>query len=95
MTRTGPWVSAAIVAAALVLSGLLIAVTGGSPAAALRALVQGGLGDATAVSQTLLYAAPLLLVAVASEYRYVYWSVLACLLGIAVSLCSRSENRSA
>jgi general nucleoside transport system permease protein len=64
VTRTGPWVSAAIVAAAVVLPGLLIAVTGGSPAAALRALIQGSLGDATAVSQTLLYAAPLLLVAV-------------------------------
>ncbi|GAA2903531.1 ABC transporter permease [Actinoplanes cyaneus] len=64
MTRTGAWVSAVIVAAAVVLPGLLIAVTGGSPAAALRALIQGSLGDATAVSQTLLYAAPLLLVAV-------------------------------
>ncbi|WP_305787044.1 ABC transporter permease [Symbioplanes lichenis] len=57
-------VSALAVVAALALSGMLIAVTGGSPGAALRALVQGSLGDATAVSMTLLYAAPLLLVAV-------------------------------
>ncbi len=64
MTRTGLWPSVAIIAAAVILPSLLIAVTGGSPVAALQALVQGGLGDATAVSQTLLYAAPLLLVAV-------------------------------
>lgn len=48
----------------LALSALLVAVTGGSPTAALEALVRGGAGDATAVSTTLLYAAPLLLVAV-------------------------------
>ncbi|GAA2554726.1 ABC transporter permease [Winogradskya consettensis] len=49
---------------ALALSSLLITVTGGSPPAALQALVRGSLGDATAVSLTLLYAAPLLLIAV-------------------------------
>jgi ABC-type uncharacterized transport system permease subunit len=56
-------VPAAAVALALVIPGLLIAATGGSPVAALQALVRGSLGDATAISNTLLYAAPLLLVA--------------------------------
>ncbi|AGL16891.1 ABC transporter permease [Actinoplanes sp. N902-109] len=64
MTRTVAWTSAVAVAAALTLSAALIALTGGSPGAALRALLDGSLGDATAVSTTLLYAAPLLLVAV-------------------------------
>jgi general nucleoside transport system permease protein len=49
---------------AVLLVAALIAATGGSPAAALRALVQGSVGDATAVSTTLLSVAPLLLVAV-------------------------------
>ncbi|GAB7045115.1 ABC transporter permease [Catenuloplanes indicus] len=64
MTRTEPWLPAATTAAALALSALLITATGGSPTAALQALIQGSLGDPTAISQTLLYAAPLLLVAV-------------------------------
>ncbi|WP_306206381.1 ABC transporter permease [Actinoplanes sp. RD1] len=59
-----PGTAAVAVVLAVALSGLLIAATGGSPGAALRALIQGSLGDATAVSTTLLYAAPLLLVAV-------------------------------
>jgi ABC-type uncharacterized transport system permease subunit len=53
----------AAVFAALALSAALVAVTGGSPAAALRALYQGSLADPAAWSATLLYTAPLLLVA--------------------------------
>ncbi|GLY31628.1 ABC transporter permease [Kineosporia sp. NBRC 101731] len=50
-------------AAALVLSGLLIVLTGYSPDAALRALFDGSLADGPALTSTLLYTAPLLLVA--------------------------------
>ncbi|MEU8384436.1 hypothetical protein [Streptosporangium sp. NPDC048865] len=50
-------------AVALALSALLIAVTGGSPLASAQALLQGGVADPAAWSSTLLYAAPLLLVA--------------------------------
>ncbi|PZF99619.1 ABC transporter permease, partial [Micromonospora endophytica] len=64
----GGWqVSAATlasVAVALGLSALLIAVTGGSPAASTLALYQGSMANAAAWSTTLLYVAPLLLVAV-------------------------------
>ncbi|MEV4381567.1 ABC transporter permease [Streptosporangium sp. NPDC049644] len=49
---------------ALSLSSLLIAVTGGSPLASVQALFQGSMADWTAWSSTLLYVAPLLLVAV-------------------------------
>lgn len=49
---------------ALGLSSLLIATTGGSPVASVRALFQGSVADSTAWGSTLLYAAPLLLVAV-------------------------------
>ncbi|WP_329082864.1 ABC transporter permease [Streptosporangium sp. NBC_01469] len=52
------------VVVALALSSLLIAVTGGSPLASVRALFQGSVADWTAWTSTLLYAAPLLLVAV-------------------------------
>ncbi|GAA3955300.1 ABC transporter permease [Actinomadura viridis] len=52
------------VAVALVLSSLLVAATGGSPSDAVRALFEGSLGGSTAWSSTLLYTAPLLLVAV-------------------------------
>ncbi|WP_127781722.1 ABC transporter permease [Rhodococcus sp. X156] len=52
------------VAGALLLSTLLVAATGGSPWAVATAIVQGGVGDAAAWSQTLTVAAPLLLVAV-------------------------------
>ncbi|GAA4087120.1 ABC transporter permease [Actinomadura miaoliensis] len=52
------------VAVALALSSLLVAVTGGSPADAVEALLRGSVADRTAWSSTLLYAAPLLLVAV-------------------------------
>ncbi|MDX6328860.1 MAG: ral nucleoside transport system permease protein [Streptomycetaceae bacterium] len=56
----------AAVVAALGLSSLLIAVTGGSPTASVRALYQGSMAGQTAWTTTLLYAAPLLLVAVGS-----------------------------
>lgn len=56
--------TALAVAAALALSSLLIAATGGSPAAAVKALYQGSMADQTAWTATLLYTAPLLLVAV-------------------------------
>ncbi|MFB4316277.1 ABC transporter permease [Actinomadura sp. 21ATH] len=49
---------------ALLVSSLLVAVTGGSPAGAVEALYQGSLAGPSAWSSTLLYAAPLLLVAV-------------------------------
>ncbi|GAA3410149.1 ABC transporter permease [Streptosporangium vulgare] len=52
------------VVVALALSSLLIAVTGGSPLASVLALFQGSMADRTAWTSTLLYAAPLLLVAV-------------------------------
>lgn len=54
------------VAVALLLCGLLILTTGYSPTAAARAIVDGSLADAAALTSTLLYAAPLLLVAVGS-----------------------------
>jgi len=57
-------VTVAGVAVALALSSLLIAVTGGSPLDSVRALFQGSVADSTAWTSTLLYAAPLLLVAV-------------------------------
>jgi general nucleoside transport system permease protein len=48
---------------ALVLSGALIAATGFSPTAALHALVEGSVASPASLTTTLLYAAPLLLVA--------------------------------
>ncbi|MEJ3746807.1 ABC transporter permease [Actinomycetes bacterium KLBMP 9797] len=53
----------AAVTAALGLSAALVGVTGGSPSAAVRALYQGSVADPAAWSGTLLYTAPLLLVA--------------------------------
>lgn len=50
-------------AVALGLSALLVAATGGSPTASVEALFQGSMADSTAWTSTLLYAAPLLLVA--------------------------------
>lgn len=58
MTRTAAWS-----ALALLVSALLIVATGGSPVEAMQALVRGSVADATAISMTLLYAAPLLLIA--------------------------------
>jgi ABC-type uncharacterized transport system permease subunit len=52
------------VVAALALASLLIVTTGGSPAAALRSLLQGSVSDSASITNTLLYAAPLLLVGV-------------------------------
>jgi simple sugar transport system permease protein len=54
------------VVAALGLSSALIASTAGSPIASVKALYQGSMADQTAWTGTLLYAAPLLLVAVGS-----------------------------
>ncbi|MDI9918138.1 hypothetical protein QM600_23345, partial [Rhodococcus sp. IEGM 1379] len=51
-------------AVALLLSTLLVAATGGSPGAVATALVEGSISDAASWSQTLLAAAPLLIVAV-------------------------------
>lgn len=51
---------------ALVLSALLIVITGFSPGSAARAIYQGSLADGSALTSTLLYTAPLLLVAVGS-----------------------------
>jgi len=66
--RAGGWQSALAivvgVVVALALSSLLIAVTGGSPLASVQALFQGSMADWAAWSSTLLYTAPLLLVAV-------------------------------
>ncbi|GAA1644240.1 ABC transporter permease [Actinoplanes couchii] len=58
MTRTAAWS-----ALALLVSAVLIVATGGSPVEAMQALVRGSVADATAISVTLLYAAPLLLIA--------------------------------
>ncbi len=60
--RTG-LATVAGVAVALALSSLLVAVTGGSPLASVLALLQGSVADPAAWTSTLLYAAPLLLVA--------------------------------
>ncbi|MFI0354445.1 ABC transporter permease [Actinomadura sp. 9N407] len=49
---------------ALALSSVLVAITGGSPVGAVKALYQGSLADSSAWSSTLLYTAPLLLVAI-------------------------------
>jgi simple sugar transport system permease protein len=57
----------AAVGAAFGLSALMIAVTGGSPSAAMHAVWQGGLASQAAWSSTLLYAAPLLMVAVGTS----------------------------
>ncbi|MGC5013455.1 ABC transporter permease [Streptosporangium sp. DT93] len=54
----------AAVIVALGLASLLIATTGGSPLASVQALFQGSMADWTAWTSTLLYAAPLMLVAV-------------------------------
>ncbi|MGP4022841.1 ABC transporter permease [Actinomadura sp. 3N407] len=56
--------TAVAVALALAVSSALVAATGGSPAGAVTALYDGSLSSPAAVSSTLLYAAPLLLVAV-------------------------------
>lgn len=56
--------TAVTVAAALGLSALLIAVTGGSPAASVQALYRGSMATPAAWSNSLLYVAPLLLVAI-------------------------------
>ena len=45
------------------------------------------------VASALLYAAPLFVVATSSEYRYVWWPVIACLAAAAASLGSRSASR--
>jgi len=66
--NVGGWRSTAAtvaaVAAGLGLSAALIAATGGSPTASVQALYQGSMADQTAWTSTLLYAAPLLFVAV-------------------------------
>ena len=54
----------AAVAVALAVSSVLVATTGGSPIKAITALYDGSLANQAAISSTLLYAAPLLLVAV-------------------------------
>ncbi|MFF3664591.1 ABC transporter permease [Microtetraspora malaysiensis] len=59
-----PVATAVGVVVALALSSALITLTGGSPSASVQALFQGSMADWTAWSSTLLYAAPLLLVAV-------------------------------
>ncbi|MFG2087121.1 MULTISPECIES: ABC transporter permease [unclassified Spirillospora] len=56
--------TAVAVALALAVSSALVAATGGSPAGAVTALYDGSLSSPSAVSSTLLYTAPLLLVAV-------------------------------
>jgi len=56
-------VTVAAVLVALALSGVLIAATGFSPPAALHALIEGSLASPASLTSTLLYAAPLLLVA--------------------------------
>jgi len=58
--------SAVSVLLALAVSGSLIAVTGFSPGSALSAIYDGSLADGSALTSTLLYTAPLLLVAVGS-----------------------------
>ncbi|MFD6882093.1 ABC transporter permease [Rhodococcus sp. NPDC060084] len=62
-TRQRWGVTALAVTIAIVLSMILVTVTGGSPAAVVRALYIGSVGDSVAWSQTLLNTAPLLLVA--------------------------------
>ncbi|MEU8800696.1 ABC transporter permease [Spirillospora sp. NPDC048819] len=52
------------VAVALAVSSVLVATTGGSPIGAVKALYDGSLSSPAAISSTLLYTAPLLLVAV-------------------------------
>ncbi len=49
---------------ALALAALLISATGGSPVDAFHSLIQGSLSDSASITNTLLYAAPLLLVGV-------------------------------
>jgi len=44
------------------------------------------------LASALLYAAPLAVVATSAEYRYVHWSVVACLLATAAALGSRSAS---
>ncbi|WP_207945671.1 ABC transporter permease [Actinomadura sp. 7K534] len=56
--------TAVAVALALAFSSVLVALTGGSPGGAVKALYDGSLANSSAISSTLLYAAPLLLVAV-------------------------------
>ena len=56
--------TAVAVVLALAVSSALVAATGGSPSGAVTALYDGSLANAAAISSTLLYAAPLLLVAV-------------------------------
>ena len=56
--------TAAAVVVALALSSALVAATGGSPSGAVDALYEGSLSSMSSVSTTLLYTAPLLLVAV-------------------------------
>ncbi|NKZ03225.1 ABC transporter permease [Actinomadura latina] len=56
--------TAVAVALALAVSSVLVAATGGSPTGAVTALYDGSLASPAAISSTLLYTAPLLLVAV-------------------------------
>jgi len=56
--------TAAAVVLALAVSSALVAATGGSPSGAVTALYEGSLANPAAISSTLLYTAPLLLVAV-------------------------------
>lgn len=67
-TRSGGWLIAATmvvaVLAALALSSILIAATGGSPIASVRALYDGSMANSTGWTTTLLNTGPLLLVAV-------------------------------
>jgi simple sugar transport system permease protein len=68
--RSRGWITLAImvvaVIAALGLSSLLIAATGGSPIASVRALYDGSMANSTGWTTTLLNTGPLLLVAVGS-----------------------------
>lgn len=68
--RGGGWLTLALtlvsIAAAVGLSAILIATTGFSPVAAAKAMYQGSVSGASGWTTTLLYTAPLLLVAVGS-----------------------------
>ncbi len=69
--------SAAALLAALLVSGLVVALTGGNPALAFSALLRGAFGNADALSETLVRTCPLLLcgLAITLSFQTGVWNI--------------------
>jgi len=75
--RKGPWITALSLGMGLFFSACVVRLVGVSPVAAGKTLLRGGMGDASAWSETLVKATPLLLVAggLCVAFRARYWNI--------------------